>query len=442
MLSKDKVMEVIADWSFWQKDLPATKERRGYEAELGRKASSGDILVIKGVRRSGKSTLLINEIKRLRSKGVPAKDILMVNLEDPRFVNYLGPALLDRIKDTYVEYMQPDSIPYIMLDEVQNVPYWEKWVLKEYDLGKSRVYVTGSNSSLLDTEIGAALSGRYLDVVVFPLSFTEFLEFNNLRIWNRAERLHYRNEIDRLYRRYSEQGGFPKLVEITDDETKRDTLKVYFDSILLRDIMTRSAVGHPRALEELAVFLLSNAASANSTNRLKNIFSMSFDAVKEYTRLLEEAFLIFQLPRFDWSLKKQLVNPRKFYSVDTGLSNRMSFRIGGRNAQNLENIVFLELLRRKGEIYYFKTAKQQEVDFVLKEGAKIVELIQVCVKADEPKTLDRETTAFAKAERELGLGYDVKKTLLTLAPPDEELERCMGIKVRNVIDWLLFPLGS
>ena len=439
MLSKEKIMETISDWNYWGKDLRPSIERRSYEAEISRKASSGEILVIKGVRRAGKSTLLLNEIKRLRAEGRPAKDILLVNLEDPRFVEHLSPALLDQIKDAYIEFMAPGPKPIIMLDEVQNVPGWEKWALKEYGLSQSSLYVTGSNSSLLSPEIGTALSGRYLDVTVFPLSFAEFLHFNNLSIRDHAERIQKRNKVDGFFRRFVEQGGFPKLIEISDAETRRDTLKAYYDSILLRDIITRHKILNHRTLEELTVFLLSNTTSSNSINRLKNNLGISYDSVKDYTHYLEQACLIFQLARFDWSIKKQLSHPKKFYSVDTGLANRVSFQVGARKAQNLENIVFVELLRRKHEIYYYKTSNNLEIDFVIKDGAKIVELIQVCHDLENEKTKKREFAAFAKAEDEIGDTSGIRKTILTHMPYEESDPKDHDIKIRNVIDWLLFP---
>ncbi|MBN2499066.1 MAG: ATP-binding protein [Deltaproteobacteria bacterium] len=439
MLSKDKILEAISDWSYWGKQLPASIPRQGYSEEIARKAASGEILVIKGVRRAGKSTLLLNEIKRLHASGRAARDILLVNLEDPRFVEHLEPALLERIKSSYLEYMNPGPEPVIMLDEVQVVPAWEKWVLKEHSLGRSQLFVTGSSSSLLDPDIGTALSGRYLDLTVFPLSFSEYLRFHDLPIDDPVQRVHRRTEVDRLYRQYAEQGGFPKLVEIPDAETRRDTLKVYYDSILLRDIVARHAIHNPRALEELAVFLLTNTAAVNSTNRLKNTLDMSFDSVRDYTHYLEQACLVFQLARFDWSVKKQLANPRKFYSIDTGLSNRVSFQVGTRMAQNLENIVFLELLRRKHEIYYHKTGQGLEVDFVIKQGARIVELIQVCLDAHDDRTRRREMRALVRAEQELGRGEPVRKTLLTLESSEPRPTDDPDIRVLDAIDWLLFP---
>ena len=237
-----------------------------------------------------------------------------------------------------------------------------------------------------------------------------------------------------------EQGGFPKLFELKENELQRDLLKSYFDSILLRDIVARHNLGNYRALEEMATFLLANIASINSTNKLKKIFSISFDSARDYISYLEEAFLIFQLHRFSWSVKKQIANPRKFYSIDTGLSNRVSFQIGARKAQNLENIIFLELLRRQCDIYYYKTKNDREVDFVIKKGSKITELIQVSYSIENEQTRKRELVALKTAHNELAGETLIKCTLLTMDKKGEVNLDGLKIDVRNIIDWLLFPL--
>ena len=326
-----------------------------------------------------------------------------------------------------------------MLDEVQNIPAWEKWALKEYGLNQSRIYVTGSSSALLSKEIGTALTGRYLDIEVFPLSFGEFLHFNNLTTKTTADRIRNRTRINQLFSRFVEQGGFPKILEIEDADVKRDLLKSYFDSILLRDVVARHQLSDYRTLEDMATFLLANIACLSSTNKLKNHFSISFDRARDYTGYLEDAFLIFQLRRFAWSVRKQIANSRKFYSIDTGLFNRVSFQVGARKAQNIENIVFLELLRRKQDVFYFKTRNDREVDFVIKRGAQLVELIQVCYSIEDEQTRKREIAALKAASSELASNTAVPCTLLTMDKEEKLDIPGFKVKVRNLIDWLLFP---
>ena len=159
-MNKDKIFEILSEWNFWFNPLPESYSRELYESEIAHKAQAGEVIVVKGVRRSGKSTLLINEIKRLVDNGVDVKNILFVNFEDQRFRMFDETTLLEDIKNVYMEYIAPQGDIVIMLDEVQNVRAWEQWVLKEYELSSNALYVTGSNSHLLGEEFGTARGGE------------------------------------------------------------------------------------------------------------------------------------------------------------------------------------------------------------------------------------------------------------------------------------------
>ncbi len=439
MLSKEKIFEALTTWNYWGTSLPQTVSRPVYEEEIARKAATGEILILKGVRRSGKSTLLINEMKRLIAAGVDIQDILYVNFEDPRFINHLHPDLMERIKETYLEFISPKNTPYFFFDEVQNIPAWEKWLLKEYATKSAHLYVTGSCSSLLSREIGTALSGRYLDIEVFPLSFQEFLNFSGITIETKADRISQKTVVNQAFRNFINQGGFPKLVEFSDEESRQDLLKNYFDSILLRDIVARHTLTNYHSLEEMATFLLANTSSLCSTNKLKGLFGISHEKAKDYSTFLGEAYLIFQLHRFSWSVKKQLANVRKFYAIDTGMANRVSFQIGSRYSQNLENIVFIELLRRRQEIYYYKSPNDREVDFLIKRGKNIEQLIQVCYSIEDEQARKREFTALKNAANEFDelSGENLRYLVLTMDHSENIQWQGLNIEIINVIDWLL-----
>lgn len=438
MLSKEEIFETLTEWNYWDNPLPKTVSRPAYEKKIARKAAAGEILVIKGVRRSGKSTLLINEMKRLVAEGYETRDFLYVNFEDARFNNHLSIDLMERVKETYREFVNPDKTkkPYIFLDEVQHIEAWEKWVLKEYGTKSSHLYVTGSNSSLLSTDIGTAVSGRYLDIEVYPLSFPEFLDFIGISITTKGDRISKKSEVNRAFRQFMTQGGFPKMVEINDEETRSDLLQTYFDSILLRDIVARHNLSNYRALQEMSIFLLAGTGSFNSTNKLKNMLGISYEKTRDYCGYLEEAYLIFQLHRFSWSLKKQMVNVRKFYTIDTGLANRVSFQVGSRQGQNIETIVFLELCRRKQEIFYYKTRNEREVDFVIKKGQAITALIQVSYTMNDEQTRKREFTALKCAYDELS--DNPRCLVLTMDSSETVKWQGVDIEVVDIIDWLLF----
>ena len=433
-MNKDKIFEILNDWNYWFKPLPKTFARESYEDEIARKSVAKEVIVIKGVRRSGKSTLLINEIKRLIADGLNPKNILFVNFEDQRFRMFNNETLLEDIKNIYLEYVQPMGDIVIMLDEVQNIENWEQWVLKEYELTENRLYVTGSNSHLLGVEFGTALGGRYLDIEVFPLSFKEYLIFHEIDIASKAEFIHNRMKIQQLFNSYIEHGGFPKTVMLEDKVLKKETLKSYYDSILLKDIVARYRLKNYHILNELSLFLLSNNATINAYNRLKNNFSTSFDTIRDYMEYLLNSYMILSINKFDYSYKKQIANPKKIYAIDTGFSNAVSFNISKKLGANLENIVFLALRRETKKIYYYKTEKGLEVDFLIRKE-NTIELIQVSVSLENEETYKRELRVFAQAKKELR--GEVKCMLISM---DEsqlvEYDGC-EIQVINVLEFLM-----
>nr|WP_289510057.1 ATP-binding protein [Desulfovulcanus ferrireducens] len=422
--------------------MPETYPRTGYEHEIINKAKADEILIIQGVRRSGKSTLLINFIRHLIENKVKKENILFVNLEDPGFATDLNLDLLEQIKEAFVYYLAPDEKPYIFLDEIQNIPGFEKWLLKEYELKKSHLFVTGSNAKLLSKEIGSLLSGRYLNIEVMPLSFKEFLVFNNLKINTKLDFINNRLIIEKFFERYMQYGGFPRVVLIPDCELKDEELKVYFDSILLRDIVARYKLDNFKVLEKIAIRMLSSISNIVSLNSLKKSLNLSFNLVNNYVEFLENAYMIFRVPLFAWSLKKQQANPRKIYAIDTGLARRVSFAVGKNEGFLLENIIFLELKRRFSEIYYFKTSRNYEVDFLIKEKEKITHLIQVCLSLQDEKTKKREFRSLVKAKAELKYTDNIRLSVLTKDSSRVEMFEGEKIEVVNVLEWLLWETGE
>ena len=436
-MERKEIISVLEDWNFWSHPFRESFVRLEYETEVERKASTHEILFLKGVRRSGKSTILLNHIKNLVEQGIPKENILFVNLEDPRFASSLSLDLLDEIKQAYTYYLNPSAKPYIFLDEVQNIEGFEKWMLREYELQSSYLFATGSNSKLLSKEIGSSLSGRYLDVQVSPLSFREFLAFNDLSVDSAYALISKQSEIERYFESYMLYGGFPKVVLTEDILLKEAELKSYFDSILLRDIVARYKLDNFRILEQLAILLLSSIGNSISITKIKNRLGVSHDLASRYMEYLENTYMIQSVPLFDWSLQKQYVNPKKIYSIDTGLSKRVSFEVGKRIGDMLENIVYLELKRRYGEIYYFKTAQGYEVDFLLKEYEQITHLVQVSQTTTDEKTKKRELRALVKAYDELKYTNSTKLWLFTMDKSHTEEVGRKTIEVMNIIEWLL-----
>jgi predicted AAA+ superfamily ATPase len=433
-LDKTEILKILDDWNFWTKELPNTFAREIYENKISSLIAYDEILVIKGIRRSGKSTLMINQIKNLLKDGVDKKDILFVNLEDPRFVNHLDLELLEKIKDVYMEYVSPLKKPFIFLDEIQNIPNFEKWLNKEYELKNSVLTISGSNSSMLSSEIASVLSGRYLSIDVMPLGFKEFLEFKGVKVNALLDFVNQKTKSNREFEEYIKYGGFPKVLEYKEED-KKELLLSYKDSILLKDIVARYKLKNYNILNEIAAFLLANSGIIQSVTKLKNSFKISYDMASSYLEYLKNAFLIYEVKKFDYSIKKQNLNEKKYYSADLGLSN--IFRVA--NLQNrgsdLESIVFLELIRRGYKVYYYKTSSDYECDFLVEVDGKVTILLQVSKTLKDEKTLKRELKGLIKTKDELNL-KNVKLQIITEdKSTDMEFDQAK-INVLNIIEWL------
>lgn len=435
MLDKTEILEILNEWNYWKRDFPHTYPRPIYGDKIEAWMQSDEVVVIKGIRRSGKSTLMINRMKHLIDSGVERKNILFVNLEDPRFINVLDVALLEQIKSVYEEYLSPVVKPYLFLDEIQNIPNWEKWVNKEYELGLSHIVLSGSNSSLLSSEIASTLSGRYLSIDVYPLSFSEYLSFKSISITNKLDCVDKRIVLQREFEHYLNNGGFPKTLAYADRQVK-ELLVSYKDSILLKDIVARYKLKEFGKLEEISAFLLSNSGIMQSMNKIKNSFHISYDMARNYVEYLAKAYMLFEVNKFDYSLKKQSVNDKKYYSIDLGLSNIMRVPNLQHRGADLETVVYLELLRRGYKVYYYKTSQGLECDFVIEKNSKIEALIQVSVSLKNEKTKKRELQVFDKAIQELQL-TDVKKLVITEDNSEAYNYNNTDIESRNIIEWLL-----
>ena len=434
-MEKLAILEVLSDWNFWNRELPFTYQREFYDEKINSLMAYDEVVVIKGIRRSGKSTLMINQIKRLLHNGVDVKEILFVNLEDPRFINHLDLSLLQDIKDTYLEYLNPSAKPYIFLDEVQNIPNWEKWVTKEYELKSSHLLLSGSNSSMLSSEIASSLSGRYLSVDVHPLSFKEYLYFKEIQINSPLELVSKKIVLSREFENYLKDGGFPKLLKY-DMRDKKELLTTYKDSILLKDIVARYKLKDFHTLESISAFLLSNSGIIQSITKLKNSFNISFDMASSYLEYLQNAYMIYEIKKFDYSLKKQNANEKKYYSVDLGLSNIMRVPNLQTRGADIETVVFLELIRRKYKIYYYKTSNDLECDFIVEKENKIVALIQVSKTLKDEKTKKRELAPFSKTMQELKL-KEIDLLVITQDSSNNEIFNKQQIRVVNILEWLV-----
>lgn len=429
MISNQEILRVLNDWNIWNKDLDKGIERSDYLVRL-LKLLKIENTVVKGVRRSGKSTLLRQLLYKLAEK-TKKENTLFINFEDSRFAEDLSLNLIEKIYETYLEYLKPKGEKFIFLDEVQNVSGWEKWVRTKHELKEARIFVTGSSSKLLSKEFGTSLSGRYVDIDVYPLNFKEFLSFKKIEIKDNKDIVLQKTKINRLLREYLLFGGFPKIVLLDNEFEKKQQLTTYFESILLKDIVARHDLKSYEKLRKLAVFLLTNISKPHTINSLKNALNIPYDTCEKYLEYMKEAYMLFEVYDYSYSLKEQFKLPRKIYCIDSGLRNISSFLFSQDIGRVMENIIFLELKKTGNDIYYWKNKTGNEVDFVIKNGRKVEKIIQVCYDIRDPKTRKREINSLLKAGKEL------KCKNLFLITGDEMDEKVSGLITVPLWEWLL-----
>jgi predicted AAA+ superfamily ATPase len=402
MISKESITEVIKlqRESLNNAEIGTLREQKKEIVVLDSFA-----LIITGVRRCGKSTLLHQLIKT-------QKKAYYLNLEDPRLGGF---QLSDLNKvELIMEELYGKGGTYFF-DEIQNVPQWERFIRYLVDK-KEKVVLTGSNASLLSKELGTRLTGRYTRYELFPFSFKEFLKLKN------AE-----PSLD-TFKEYLFQGGFPEFIKKNNPTILHELLS----DIVMKDIAVRFNIKNTEILRKIAVFLITNAGKEFSYNSIKKMLDIkSVQSVIDYVCFFEEAYLIFTIPRFSYSFKQQQVNPKKVYSIDNGFSNSNSASFSKDNGKMLENLVFLNLRKKHKDIFYFQ--EKNECDFVIKDREKIVEAVQVCFDLNE-ETQDREIKGLLEAMKEFKFNRGL---ILTYKQEDEFKIEGKTIKVLPVWKWLL-----
>lgn len=366
MITKQVLSEIILDqyesiqkrsWIERGKDIPLNTNR---------------IVIVTGVRRCGKSTLL-------QQKLMPKGESLYLNFEDPRLINFT----LDdfpRLESIVVEMGKK----HLILDEIQNVDQWERYARIAHEKGLS-LFITGSNAGMLSRELGTHLTGRYKQIELFPFNYNEFLVFFSLE----------RNP--KSFDRYFDLGGFPEFLEEEDPDYLRTLLR----DIVTRDIAVRRNISNENLLLRLAVHLLSNTGKEFSYNNISKILEIkSVRTVIDYCDYLRESYLVDFIPYYSPSVKKQVVNPKKSYCIDPALSKANSLSFSKDLGRRLENFVFLNLRQEFSDIYYHKSAST-ECDFLVKRNELIVKAVQVCWELNNDN-MQREVNGIKRALAETG----------------------------------------
>jgi uncharacterized protein len=361
-------------------------------------------LIVTGIRRCGKSTLLLQVLKK------SIKNVFFLNFEDIRLSSF---EIDDYTRLSSV--INKRKVTTLFFDEIQMLPQWELYVRQKLDEGY-KVVVTGSNATLLSKELGTKLTGRHLSTELFPFSYNEFINFKKLESTTQA------------VEKYLSLGGFPEYVKTENEEI----LSQLLNDILNRDISVRYGIRDVASLKKLTVYLISNIGKLVSANNLKEILGLkSTTTILEYFGYLENSYIVQFLPKFSYSLKKQIRNAKKVYAIDLGLFTQNSIIFTEENGRRLENLVYLHLRRQYSEIYYF--LEKRECDFVVMKNGKVMELIQVCYDLT-PENLDRESQGLIEAME----FFNIKEgKIITLKQTETFVKDKFKVKVMAAADFLI-----
>lgn len=417
--SRDQIKAMLLEQfnAFWRFDLGTVRTQL---SSIKQAAELPHAVIISGLRRAGKSTLLAQMAHQLGQT-----QFYYLNFEDDRFIQFDASDFND-LYQVLVEVFGQRNI--FIIDEIQNVAGWDHFVRRFMDQG-FKFYISGSNAALLSRELGTRLTGRYVPIELFPFSFKEFLDFTQRPIptigrMTTVETAQLRKGLDD----YMKMGGIADALKYPE----MPILRTLYNDVLYRDIVTRYRIAAVSALKELAFTLMSNPASLVSYNKLKDRFKLgSVNTIKNYISYMENSWLIFPLTIYDYSVKRQQIAPKKIYGIDLGLINAVGFQFSPNTGKLLENLVYLALRRQSAEIYYYTSPENYKVDFYLPEQRQ---LIQVTQHMNNPGTRERELRAIEAAAQ-----YIKVERGLILSESNEPQQVVDGVPVQicSIAEWLL-----
>ncbi|RLE46533.1 ATP-binding protein [Candidatus Woesearchaeota archaeon] len=422
---KEVFKKIISEWL--EKKLPDLVER-----DIPTKLTN-DILSIIGPRRAGKTFFMFQIIKGLLRK-TNKEEILFIDFEDNRLVG-LKPKDLDDIFIAHKE-LSNKSPKYLFFDEIQEVKLWSKFIRRLHNTQKFKIIISGSSSKLLSKEIATELRGRYSSRFITTFSFKEFLKFKKFKFTRTTEYTEKKGVLLRLFKEYLETGGYPEIIKLNDFFERKEKINNYYDTIFYRDIIERHKITNYDALDALMNYLLNDYATIFSITQFEKFLKekgthISKKTISAYLKYLSEAFFIYAIEEFSYSAKKRLMRPKKIYVIDNGMISCLSTQFSPDKGRMLENLVLTELKRKQKSVYYYK--EKQECDFLIKEGIKITQAIQVSFELNE-KNKRRELKGLLEAMKQ----FNLKKGLILTNNQEKELViENKKIMIKPVWKWLL-----
>lgn len=425
---QNKLKNIITSQKLQKEQLLTLSYISRTKESFGKKwLDSNLIKVILGPRRAGKSVFSLVLLKD--------RPFMYVNFDDERLSSIDGMATDELMMELHAAY--GGNVKTILFDEIQNLPSWELFVNRLHRSGYNLI-LTGSNAHLLSRELATHLTGRHMPIEMLPFDFNEFLRAKKFKIdANYGSLPQQRGELLNLMENYLLNGGFPEVA--VNNLNPKDYLDVLLDSLLFKDVVKRHKVKFSTQIGNLAAHLLNNFANLYTVRKLLKVLNLkSATTTEKYIKYLEEAYLIFSLLRYSPKSSERIKSPRKVYVVDNGFIHAKAIQHSPDKGKLMENLVFTELVKRgvkpNREIFYYKTRNDREVDFVIKKGTEVIELVQICYDLTNPDVEQRETKALFEASEEL----KVKKlTVLTWDEKREVKKDDNVIQLKPLWEWLL-----
>lgn len=404
MIPEKELLEVIQRQKDRLLNRPTGMPR---DSVIGMDSIGSHAIIISGVRRCGKSTFMLQMLNK-----VGGEEYLFINFESPLLYRFTKNDFtrLDRIIDQL-------SVKWLFFDEIQYVENWEIYIRQKLDEGY-KVVVTGSNASLLSSELGSKLTGRHISAELFPFSYREFLDFKKLTAGTSS------------LTQYLHRGGFPEFLK-TGDMLQLSTL---FDDILLRDIVSRFGIKEVKSLQNLTAYLGANIGNRFTASKMKQTLSVSATStILNWLAYLENSYLFSFVPMYSHSVRAMLINPRKVYCIDNGLLDAISLKASNDLGHKLENLVYLQLRRNYKEIYYFDSRNASECDFIVMSKGVVIRIIQVCFELNADN-IDREIAGAMEAMRYF---RQSRATMVTVSEKDEIQKDGLVIELIPAAQFLL-----
>ena len=422
---KEQILKALLDWNPWLTGVfPAELRGISRDYPLFEYTQVEEIKILEGARRVGKSTLLYQVIERLLNEKY---QILYINFDDEELRNH-------SLKTIIGFFLEKQPIDCIFIDEIQHCGEWVHYLRNIYDRKEfKQIWISGSNSSLIKKEYKTLLSGRNITIPIYPLSFKEYLRFQQSEFPSSMISSKQEIEVKRHFEKYLIFGSFPAIA--LREVLKKELLINYFEDFIYKDIASRYPVNTSK-LKDLGIYLASNSAKIFSYRNIAHSLGMHVNTITDYISCYKEIFLFDELYKFDYSLKEQFSSDKKPYCLDTGLAAAVSFRFSSDRGRLLENLVYNELKRRGHEIYFHKQKK--ECDFLIKENLEITQLIQVCDNLTYSETRQREIQGLMDA---LSSHPEAQALILTADESGQEKitvdEKEHSINIMPIWKWLL-----